>query len=413
MKLVYFRLTAIVALIAGLVTLAWSINAASTAQTTPKNISIVNAGLEETASESLPKNWQHSQWGESTTDWTYLSTGRSGSRSVKVSVSNYQSGDAKWINDPAVLPAEKYYRFGVWYKTNATPHAVVQFETADGSTTYFGLPDPQPAEAASTTWQYYSDTFYIPAGTKTVTAFMMLTSNGWLETDDYAISPYSHTGFKRPVVTLTFDDAFEKNVTTALPLLANHDFKTTQCYATKYVEGNAIAEQIALKYRDAGHETCSHSVTHSALSQLSASGLYYELEHSRDYLQRLTGQPVTTFTSPFGDYDGRVTDQIAKFYASHRTTDEGLNSKDNFNPDRIRVQNLTPTTSLAQYQSWLDQAKATNTWLILVYHRIGPDDGTLTPYDTPDSEFQKQLAALKASGLPVLRYDAALAEIKA
>jgi peptidoglycan/xylan/chitin deacetylase (PgdA/CDA1 family) len=376
-------------------------------------LSVPNGGLETAASTTLPKNWQHSTWGSNTQAWSYASDGHSGSRSVKVTVSNYKDGDAKWVYDPQVLATGKYYRFGAWYKSNTVPHAVVEYEKADGTYDYFGMQDPEPAANAATTWQYYTDTFYVPAGTKTVNAFMFLSSNGWVQTDDYTLAPYTYTGFNRPLVTLSFDDAFEENVTTALPLINSYGFKTTQCYATQYVEGIPAAVADVMAYKNSGHETCAHTVTHPMLSQIPISQVDYELQHSRDYLASITGQPVTTFVSPFGDYNAAVNVEIAKYFNTHRTTDEGFNSKDNFNAYRIRVQNMTPTTTLAQYQQWLDQAKATNTWLVLIYHRIGPNDGTLEDFDTSDTEFAKQLKALKDSGLTVERYDTALNEVKA
>jgi peptidoglycan/xylan/chitin deacetylase (PgdA/CDA1 family) len=380
---------------------------------TPSSLSFFNPGLETAASATLPANWQHSSWGTNTPTYSYATDGHTGSRSVKVTMANYTDGDAKWVNDPQALPTGKYYRFGVWYKTNTIPHAVVEYTKADGTNDYFGMPDPQPAANAATTWQYYTDTFYVPAGTTAVDSFLFLSSNGWVQTDDYTLAPYTYTGFNRPLVTLTFDDAFEENVTTALPLLNSYGFKTTQCYATQYVEGIASAEQNVLAYKNSGHETCSHSVTHPWLSLSTTAQIDYELQHSRDYLQKLTGDPVTDFASPYGDYNAAVNIEMAKFYKSHRTTDEGLNSKDNFNAYRIRVQNMTPTTTLAQYQLWLNQAKATNTWLVLTYHRIGPNDGTLEPFDTSSTEFAKQLSALKNSGIQVLRYDTALSELAA
>jgi len=51
------------------------------------------------------------------------------------------------------------------------------------------------------------------------------------------------------------------------------------------------------------------------------------------------------------------------FYGSHRTTDEGYNTFENFNPYLLKVQNVQKTTTLAQYQSWIDQAKKDKSWL--------------------------------------------------
>jgi len=108
-----------------------------------------------------------------------------------------------------------------------------------------------------------------------------------------------------------------------------------------------------------------------------------------------------------------VNTELKKYYRSHRTVDEGFNSKDNFDLYRIRVQNMTNTTSLAQYQAWLDQAKATNTWLVLVYHRVPVTGEVADQFDTPFADFTPQMDALVASGITVKTYDAALDELTA
>ena len=125
-------------------------------------------------------------------------------------------------------------------------------------------------------------------------------------------------------------------------------------------------------------------------------------------MQNIISSPVKGFATPYGDYDPRVNTQIKRYYNWHRTVDEGYNSKDNLDRYRLRVQNLTRTTTLAEYQSWLDVAKRTNTWLILVYHDVD-DDPSL--YGSFKTDFQNQMAVLSASGITVKTVADALAEV--
>ena len=251
------------------------------------------------------------------------------------------------------------YRFSTWYKTNTIPQAVVQYNKTDGTEQYFGMPNPQPD--GSDNWQLYSDTFTVPVNTKSVTVFFFLVNNGWVQIDDQVIEPYQPIGFNRPLVSLTFDDGFEDNNTTVLPMTAAYGFKTTQCYATQFVTENGTNPSLVLAFKDAGHEICSHTVTHPFLTQLTTAQQDQELSNSQQTLQNIIGEPVINFASPYGDYDAAVNTEIKKYYRSHRTVDEGYNSKDNFDIYRIRVQNVLSTTTITEYQSWLDQAKATNT----------------------------------------------------
>lgn len=377
---------------------------------TPDTSSIPNGSL-ETASltnSNLPEKWSGASWGSNLPSFEYVNEGHTGSKSVKVSMSNYVNGDAKWMFNPVSLERGKQFRFSTWYKTNVTPNAVAMFTKDDGTVQYFGLPNPQPN--GSTDWQYYSDTFSVPTNAKEVSVFLFINKNGWLQTDDYNITPYQPTGFNRPLVSLTFDDGHEDNIATALPMLNSYGFKTTHCYATQHVEGQPQQVQNVLAFRDSGHEICSHTVSHPFLTSLNTSNLTYELSHSKDFLQSATGVTVRNFASPYGDYNAAVNNEIKKYYRSHRTVDEGYNSKDNFDIYRLRVQNVQSNTTIAEVQSWIAHAQATNTWLILVYHRVANDPGQFDSYVT---DFAAQLQAIQNSGITVKTYNDALDEVTA
>lgn len=370
---------------------------------------IPNPSLEQVSTDpSKPANWQSSKWGTNTATFNYMNEGRTGSRSVKVAVSNYVDGDAKWYYNPQVLVPGKTYRFSVWYKTNTTPQLAIMHQRADGSAFYAGLPAPTPT-GSTTQWQPYADTFTVPVDAARTSVFLYVAGNGWVQTDDYMLEEYQPVGFSRPLVTLTFDDGEEDNVSTALPVMNSYGFKSTQCFATDHVEGDATNSARVLAFRDSGHEICSHTVTHPFLSQVPATQLAHELTHSRDFLRTLTGKNIDNFASPYGDYNTAVLNAIQPLYRSHRTVDAGYNSKDNFNIYKVRVQNMLSTTTLQEYQSWLDYAEATNTWLVLVYHRVASSN--TGPYDTNTTDFGQQMAALNTSGVIVKTYNDALDEL--
>jgi peptidoglycan/xylan/chitin deacetylase (PgdA/CDA1 family) len=392
----------------------FSLSTGQTPPVPPSSQDIVpNNSMEQAASATLPASWSHSKWGTNTPTWQYVANdGHDGSHSVKLTVKGYKSGDAKWVFTPQPLTRGADYRFTAWYKTNTIPHVVAQYIKDDGSEDYFGLPDPEPAAGANTTWQQYSDIFSVPMDVQSVSVFFFLSNNGWVQTDDYHITPYHYTGFNRGIVTLTFDDGFEENITTALPVLDKYGFKATHCFATQYVEGLPAEVKIVQQIAADGQEICAHTVTHPWLTQVPLTQVDYELQHSQSFLQSITGQPVTDFASPYGDYNVSVNNEIKKYYGSHRTTDEGFNSKDNLNSYRLRVQNMQPTTTLAQVQQWVNKANADHTWLILLYHVVNPDKNNMDAYDTYKPDFDAQMAWLAQSGVSVQRWDQALTEVK-
>ena len=384
-----------------------------TAATAPAN-PIANPSLEIAGTNTTPISWVSGKWGTNTANFQYITNdGHAGTKSAKVTISSYTNGDAKWYPEPFALTAGQQYRYTTWYKTNTRAQAVVMFTKADGSVSYFGMPQPFPANNASTVWQKYTETFTVPNGTVSVSPFLFIAAKGFLSIDDVSIDAYTPTGFSRPLVSLTFDDGHEDNATTALPIMNARSLKSTQCFATQYIQDNAVAQQAVLTFKNSGHEICSHTITHPYLTSLTASQLTTEVANSQTYLKTLTGAPVKNFASPYGDYNQAVNTELKKYYRSHRTVDEGFNSKDNFDLYRIRVQNMTNTTTLAQYQAWLDQAKATNTWLVLVYHRVPVMGEVADQFDTPFADFTPQMDALVASGITVKTYDAALDELTA
>lgn len=367
---------------------------------------ITNNSLEEADANGQPTSWQHNAWGNNSASFQYVNDGHTGQHSAKVTIGNYVDGDAKWYFAPiSTLKNGGQYRFTTWYKTNVTPHAVMMWLTADGAEHFFGMPNPFPAGNSNTTWTKYTDTFIVPKDAVAVSAFLFINQNGWLQVDDQSLDTYQPVSFSEPMVTLTFDDSEEDNVTTVLPLTQQLGFKFTQCFATTFIEGNQKQVNRVLQFKKAGEEICGHTVTHPFLTQLSQSKLTYELQHSQQYLQKITGEPIDMFASPYGDYNQQVNNEIKKYYKAHRTVDEGYNSKDNLNPYRLRVQNMLSTTTQEEFQSWLDQAKADHTWLIVVYHRVANDP---EQYDTTPAKFQQQMAALKASGMKVLTLSAGL-----
>jgi peptidoglycan/xylan/chitin deacetylase (PgdA/CDA1 family) len=387
--------------------------------TPPVNNGLVPNPSVETVDPSnanLPASWSHSNWGTNSPTYQYVKNdGVDGTSSVKVTMGNYTDGDAKWVYTPQALTRGADYRFTGYYKTNTIPHVVAQYIKDDGSEDYFGLPDPEPAANSATTWQKYSDVFSVPQNVKAVSLFMFLSNTGWVQVDNYSVTPYTYTGFDKGRVSLTFDDGFEENITTALPVLDKYGFKATHCFATEYVEGIAKAEAEVKQIAADGQEICAHTVTHPWLTQDTTAQVDTELSHSQQFLQQLTGQPVRDFASPYGDYNVSVNNEIKKYYSSHRTTDEGFNSKDNFNPYRLRVQNMGPSTTLAQVQGWVNKAKADHTWLILIYHVVTTNQAELTPdeFNTYKPDFDAQMQWLSQSGISVERWDQALAEVSA
>ncbi len=124
----------------------------------------------------------------------------------------------------------------------------------------------------------------------------------------------------RPTVAITFDDAFVSVADNALPELARHGLPCT-VFAPSGVLGRrpdwamepgVAGDEIVLD-ADRLRNVCgplvtigSHSVSHPALTRISAAQARAEIGQSREALAAITGQPLTLFAFPYGDHDDAV-----------------------------------------------------------------------------------------------------------
>jgi len=373
---------------------------------------IVNPSL-ETSSGSLPANWLSSSWGSNTAAFNYVSGGaHTGDKSAKLTISNYVNGDAKWYFTPITsLIQGSQYGFSAWYKTNTQPHVVVAYTDVAGTDQYFNMPLPLP-NGSTTSWQQYSNTFDVPQGATSVTIYMLIASNGWLQVDDYAITPYTPVGFSEPLVSLSFDDGLSSTYRNGLPLLKKYGFGSTQYIISgKLNTTGYMTTSMVRAFLSQGSEIGAHTATHPNLTLLTATQLNQELSQSQAKLRNLFGPTVAqNFASPYGAYDQTVLTNIQKYYLSHRSTDAGFNSKDNLNLYDIRVQNINTVTTPAQVAAWVTKAQADKTWLVLVYHDVTSNTSG-SDYAVTPTNLDTELANIKASGIPVKTISQALNEV--
>jgi len=360
----------------------------------------------ETVNGTAPASWNHDNWGTLTAAYSYPSTGgHAGSRFVRVDVTNYSSGDAKWYFNPVAVTPNSTYKFKDWYRSNATSQLVVEFTSSTGATTYQWMGDLGAASA----WTQFSGSFTVPAGTVSATVYHLLFSAGWLETDDFSLTALPPGGFTRGLVSLTFDDGWATHSTQALPKLNQFGMKGTFYVVSGFLgQSGYMTNNQVLGLKAAGHEIASHTVSHPHLPTLTSAQQDAELNNSKTALQTLIGAPVPNFATPYGEYNAQVLDKIKAAYASHRTVLDGYNVKGDTDVYQLKVQNILNTTTLAQVQGWIDTAKAQNSWLILVYHNIVSNPDT---YDTTPAKLTQHLQAIQNSGLAVRTVQEALTEI--
>ncbi|HEX7963588.1 MAG TPA: polysaccharide deacetylase family protein [Candidatus Saccharimonadales bacterium] len=372
---------------------------------------IVNPGLEtaNSSNSKQPLGWQSGGWGTNRPLFTYTSGTdvHSGAHAVKTQLTSYTDGDAKWYFTPVAVDDTKLYTFSDWYKASVESYAVADFGMSDGTDQYVTL-----GTLKSSGWVKFEEQFSVPKGAKTVTVFHMIQSVGWVISDDYSLSSYTPVGFNRALISLTFDDAWASVYNNGLPVLQKYGFHSTQYLLTgNTADPEYMNQSMMLALKNAGEEIASHTVDHQDLTTLTTAQQQQELSQSKSNLQSWTGAGVTDFASPYGNVDNNVLTQIKKYYGSQRGVVAGYNSKNYFNVWDIKVQDVTSATTVADIQGWVNQALATKTWLVLVYHQV-TDDPSAGDYNTPPAQLDAQFSAIKDSGITVETVAQALAELK-
>ncbi len=356
-----------------------------------------------------PQNWTKSSWGTNTPTFSYISTGtHSGGKALKLQITKYTDGDAKWVPDAVAVNGNSQFTFSDYYISTGVSRVYAAILMSNGTTVYNYL----GATAKTTAWTQFSNTFSVPAGAVNVTVFHLLDGVNTLTTDDYSLKAYSSVGFSQALVSLTFDDGIDTIYKNGIPLLKKYSLASTQYIITSDIGKTGFVTQANIKaMQTAGHEIGSHTVTHPDLVKLTASQLSQEVANSKTTLQQLFGGTVTDFAAPYGSYNSPVTTELMKSYQTNRGITEGYNDKASFTPYDLKVQDVDLTTTTAEVQAWLNQASASHTWLILVFHGVSSTKAGADPYDVTTAQLDGILSTVKNSGMPVKTMAQAIAEL--
>jgi hypothetical protein len=364
------------------------------------------------ANATAPQGWSKGTWGTNKTTFSYLAnSAHLGTHSSKVQMTSYNNGASFWYFTPQPVLPNQTYDVKDYYMSNVITEVDAGINMNDGTTQYIYLGATYPSK---TDWSKFEVQFKVPANAVSLTLYHSIYSVGWLQTDDFSLTPYTTVGFNRGIVSVTFDDGWKSYYTNGLPVLKKYGITSTD-YIISGVLGtdpDYMTKTDLKQLQAAGHEIGSHTVTHSDLTTLSAAKLDSELKNSQAQLQATLGVPVVNIASPYGSYNQTVLNNIKRYYRSHRSVESGFNAKSNFDIYDIKVQNLVSTTPVSQVQSWIDEAKNSNTWLVLVYHQVDPKlDKAAEPYNTYTSDLDAEMAYLKSSGVATETINQALNEL--
>lgn len=377
---------------------------------TPTSISpnlIANPSVETSAANGTqPQSWFSDKDGTNSPTFTYPVAGFEGQKAVRIDMTQYSDGDAKWyFADVPVTPGTIYY-FTDSYQSNANSEITVRYKKTNGTYLYEWM----QLVRSSATWSHAKITFTAPAGVVSATVYHSLVGNGYLITDNFSlINADAIAKFTQGMVSLDFDDGTLSAYNNAFPLLNAAGFKGTSYIITNQIGNSGIMNTSQLLQLQAwGHEIGDHTRTHPYLTTLTPTQIAAEISGARDDLHALGITSVNAVDYPYGDYNSAVIDVAQQLgFSGARTTDDGINYRTS-EAFTLRAYSFVNTATFTTMKNLIDQAVANKTWLIMVYHEI---DNNNNQFSTTPTEMQQVVDYLKTNNVKVVTVSQGLSEL--
>ncbi len=372
----------------------------TTVPTKPAVNLIANPSLEAGTATGV-EHWTSAGYGSLNAAFSVSSDAQQGTRAARVDVTNYESGDAKWIFDPVNVSPNTTYIFSDYYKSSAKSQVLAVTTDLAGTATYQWLSDLD----LTSTWKQVKQSVTVPANAVTLTVYHLLFSNGALTIDNASLvqAPKGQA-----MVSIEFDDGWRSAYTLGLPIVRSFGWVPTQYVITDPVKnpGNYDGEYMtASQVKDwvaQGGQIGNHTVDHADLTTLTATQTQAELADSQAYLKSLLGTAPRLFATPYCATNDAVTALAKQYFIGQRNCATPFNTLGDWNPYNLGSFQVLATTTVAEIQAALAQAKANGSWLTLTFHEVGaPVDPTDAAYAVTAAQLTAMLQVVKDSGLPV------------
>ena len=312
-----------------------------------------------------------------------------------VVISDYQTGNIGWESGSLGVRPHDYRRVDVVYQSNVPSEVWAEFELANGEYVSW-LVDLLPPSPTPATASVYIES---PTQAKAMQFSVQLSENGSLRTFETTVHTIAKPAtFDSPVISVTFDDGWASSKENGAAVLSEYGFKGTYYInpgflgKSQFMTDEDIQELIA-----SGHQVGSHTNQHIDISSFSSEEIKKDITGADRYLKR-RGVESIDFASPYGKYDNNILDYIMSRYNSHRGTEFGVNTKQNFNKSNLKALFVRKETTDTDLQRALDMAKRSNGWLILIYHKVEPSDSA---FDVDKETFKRHMQMVKKSGIEV------------
>ena len=203
------------------------------------------------------------------------------------------------------------------------------------------------------------------------------------------------------LVSFWFDDGWLTQYTVAAPILKANNYPGAVAITTDLVGYEAYMSwgQVKRLYHYYQWDVTAHSRTHNCdATTLTPESIQAEIDGSlKDLVNQ--GIDVDTYVLPCGVQAPEVINHVKQTYVAMRDSGSVLNPLPVTDPYALHAFTIHDNVSLAQIETWLKQAAAEKSWLILMLHQIDNSGGE---YGLKPETFQAIVDLVKHSGLPVI-----------
>lgn len=312
---------------------------------------------------------------------------------------------AAWEAPQMPAAPHELYTFSTEYSADTETEIGVDFTFANGTRSYEVIEKLNAVTALTRV----TVAIEIPAGATSFTPSVQLSRIGALTTSgEIVYRTKQPASFSKPMISITFDDGKLTSYLNGAKQLEQHGFKGTYyvnpgLLATKgYMTGDNVVDLLSR-----GHQIGSHTNTHIDVTSFAPKDVVRELDLSNQAIKKYGIQDID-FASPYGKHDAAIVPFIMERQASHRGTEAGINTKQNFNPSNLKGLFMRKEVTDAQLRAYLNAAKNYNGWLILIYHEIELSD---SPFVLDKATLERHLNIIKESGIQVQTVRSAMNQI--
>ena len=180
---------------------------------------------------------------------------------------------------------------------------------------------------------------------------------------------------KRAAYTIAFDDVRPSHYLISAPELSKRTMVGTFNLNTANVSNWNHWRTVAKR----GDELASHTVHHVKLTALSDDSIRWELQKSKEIIERMVPQngPVLSFTNPYGLGDERVKSIVKQYYLSER--DNWGTNVSSMTPEQlydVKGIGVYPPFDQAKLKEKLELTLKKRAWILIYFHTVTTNPDT-------------------------------------